>query len=143
MSLRQSLLHQGIAGCAFFSRADTTRAYYRDQAVGVSIWLLGVCPSNAILLQQTIYKHLRRSRLEKILNVFQRIRFQFLRARAAHLPASPSPRNEGLLGQTPSRLLSCGQSWYSRLVKRETSGTGEMGETDDCSRFLELRTLNF
>ena len=61
----------------------------------------GVCLSNAMLLRQTIHRHLRRARLQKILTVFQRIRLRFLRARAAHLPASPSPRNEGLLGQTP------------------------------------------
>jgi hypothetical protein len=33
---------------------------------------LGACPSNAILLRQTICRHLRRSRPEKILNVFPR-----------------------------------------------------------------------
>src|SRR5688572_2962088 len=33
---------------------------------------LGVRPSNAILLRQKICRHLRRSRPEKILNVFQR-----------------------------------------------------------------------
>jgi hypothetical protein len=38
---------------------------------------LEVCPSNAILLRQTICRHLRRSRPEKILNVFQRIRLRF------------------------------------------------------------------
>jgi hypothetical protein len=42
--------------------------------------MLGVCPNNAILLRQTICKHLRRSQPEKILNVFQRIRFRFFRA---------------------------------------------------------------
>ena len=42
--------------------------------------LLGVCPSNAILLRQTICKHLRRSRPEKILTVFQRIRLLLFRA---------------------------------------------------------------
>ena len=41
---------------------------------------LGACPSNAILLRQTICWHLRRSRPEKILNVSQRIRLRFFRA---------------------------------------------------------------
>ena len=41
---------------------------------------LGVCPSNAILLRQMICWHLRRSRPEIILNVFQRIRLRFFRA---------------------------------------------------------------
>jgi hypothetical protein len=40
----------------------------------LSISMLGVCPSNAILLRQTIRKHLRRSRFKTFLNVFQRIR---------------------------------------------------------------------
>jgi hypothetical protein len=40
----------------------------------------GVCPSHAILLRQTICKHLRRSRPETILNVFQRIRLRLFRA---------------------------------------------------------------
>ena len=30
----------------------------------------------------------------------------FFKPAASHLPASPSPRNEGLLGQTPSRVHS-------------------------------------
>ena len=59
------------------------------------------CCTNPFLLRRTIQGHLRRSRLKKILNVFQRIHLLVFRARAAHLPASPSPRNEGLLGQTP------------------------------------------
>jgi hypothetical protein len=41
---------------------------------------LGVCPSNAILLRQTIRRHLRRSRPETILNVFHRIRLRLFRA---------------------------------------------------------------
>ena len=40
----------------------------------------GVCPSNAILLRQTICRHLRRSRPQEILDVFQRIRLRFLGA---------------------------------------------------------------
>jgi hypothetical protein len=44
------------------------------------ILLRGVCPSNAILLRQTICRHLGRSRPEKTLNVFQRIRLRFFRA---------------------------------------------------------------
>jgi hypothetical protein len=63
---------------------------------------LGVCPSNAILLRQTIRTHLRRSRLKKFLNVFQRIRSGFFEPVALHLPAAPMPRDEGVLGQTPS-----------------------------------------
>jgi hypothetical protein len=41
---------------------------------------IGICPSNAVLLRQTICRHLRRSRPETILNVFQRIRLRFFRA---------------------------------------------------------------
>ncbi|BFU96716.1 MAG: hypothetical protein NTNFB02_34380 [Nitrospira sp.] len=41
---------------------------------------LGVCPSNAFLLRQTIREHLRRSRLKNFLNVFQRIRLRIFRA---------------------------------------------------------------
>jgi hypothetical protein len=47
---------------------------------GLSMSMLGVCPSNAILLRQTIRKHLRRSRLKTFLNVFQRIRLRMFRA---------------------------------------------------------------
>ncbi len=41
---------------------------------------LGACPTLTVLLRRTIHDHLRRSRLETILNVFQRIRFRFFRA---------------------------------------------------------------
>jgi len=40
----------------------------------------GVCQSNTILLRQTICGHLRRSRLQEILDVLQRIRLRFLGA---------------------------------------------------------------
>jgi hypothetical protein len=42
--------------------------------------LLGACPTLTVRLRQTIHDHLRRSRPEKILNVFQRIRFRFFQA---------------------------------------------------------------
>ena len=41
---------------------------------------LGACPTLTVRLRQTIHDHLRRSRPEKILNVFQRIRFRFFQA---------------------------------------------------------------
>jgi hypothetical protein len=41
---------------------------------------LGACPTLTVLLWRMICTHLRRSRPEKILNVFQRIRLRFLRA---------------------------------------------------------------
>ena len=41
---------------------------------------LGVCPTLTVLLRRTMCDHLRRSRPEKILNVFQRIRFRFFQA---------------------------------------------------------------
>src|SRR4029077_20711745 len=41
---------------------------------------IGACPALAFLLRRTICDHLRRSRLEKILNVFQRIHLRFFRA---------------------------------------------------------------
>jgi hypothetical protein len=41
---------------------------------------LGVCPTLTFLLRRTICDHLRRSRPEKILNVFQRIRLRFFQA---------------------------------------------------------------
>jgi hypothetical protein len=41
---------------------------------------LGACPTLTVLLRRTIRNHLRRSRLEKILNVFQRIHLRFFRA---------------------------------------------------------------
>jgi hypothetical protein len=41
-------------------------------------WLtLGACPALTVLLRRTIRNHLRRSRPEKILNVFQRIHLRF------------------------------------------------------------------
>src|SRR5687767_8073981 len=100
---------------------------------------LGVCPSHAILLRQTICSHLGRSRPETVpaaspsrrraqtwcdlfvapcaLNyslgkerVLARLgragvigyASGFLEPAASHLPASRFPRNEALLGQTPS-----------------------------------------
>jgi hypothetical protein len=41
---------------------------------------LGACPTLTFLLRRTICSHLRRSRPEKILNVFQRIHLRFFRA---------------------------------------------------------------
>ena len=41
---------------------------------------LGACPTLTFLLRRTIRCHLRRSRSEKILNVFQRIRLRFSQA---------------------------------------------------------------
>ena len=41
---------------------------------------LGACPTLTFLLRRTIRDHLRRSRPEKILNVFQRIHLRFFRA---------------------------------------------------------------
>src|SRR6185436_5827965 len=41
---------------------------------------LGACPILTLLLRRTICDHLRRSRPEKILDVFQRIRLRFFRA---------------------------------------------------------------
>ena len=49
-----------------------------DDRAGSSV--LGACPALTFLLRRTIRDHLRRSRLEKILNVFQRIRLRFFRA---------------------------------------------------------------
>ena len=42
--------------------------------------LLGACPTLTFLLRRTIRDHLRRSRPEKILNVFQRIHLRFFQA---------------------------------------------------------------
>jgi hypothetical protein len=41
---------------------------------------LGACPTSTVLLRRRIRDHLRCSRPEKILNVFQRIRLRFFRA---------------------------------------------------------------
>ncbi len=41
---------------------------------------LGASPTLTVLLRRTIRDHLRRSRPEKILNVFQRIRLRFFQA---------------------------------------------------------------
>jgi hypothetical protein len=42
--------------------------------------VLGACPTLPFLLRRTICSHLRRSRPEKILNVFERIHLRFFRA---------------------------------------------------------------
>jgi len=39
MSLRQSLFHQDFDAAHAFNRVDTRCAYYREQAVELSIWL--------------------------------------------------------------------------------------------------------
>ena len=49
------------------------------QGLGKNIFL-GTCPTLPFLLRRTIRNHLRRSRPEKILNVFQRIHLRFFRA---------------------------------------------------------------
>ena len=69
---------------------------------------LGIRPSHAILLRQMIGWHLRRSRPEKILTVLQQYASGFFEPVAVHLPAAPSPRNEGLLGQTPALMHRAG-----------------------------------
>jgi hypothetical protein len=77
--------HHSRTGCDPGQRRPALRRLSPDirfASVGVRIppEILGVCPSHAILLRQTSCWHLRRSRLEKILNVFQRIRLRFFRA---------------------------------------------------------------
>ena len=54
------------------------------------------------LLRQTIHRHLRRSRLKKSSTFSSEYASGFFEPAASYLPASPSPRNEGLLGQTPA-----------------------------------------
>jgi len=64
----------------------------------------------------------------------------FFRSAASHLPAAPLPRNEGLLRQTPGRMLKKSASGVLKireayLVKRR-SFPGSSGRlTFDVSRF--------
>jgi hypothetical protein len=58
-----------------------------------------------------ICRHLRRSRLAKILNVFREYASSFFEPAASHPPAAPSPRYEGLLGQAPSSMLKTSGSF--------------------------------
>jgi hypothetical protein len=46
----------------------------------VYLGYLGACPTLTILLRRMICNHLRRSRPEKILNVFRRMHLRFFRA---------------------------------------------------------------
>jgi hypothetical protein len=62
---------------------------------------VGTCRTLTVLLWRLIYGHLRRFRLEKFLNVFQRMRLGYSRPAAAQLTVSPSPRDEGKVGQAP------------------------------------------
>jgi hypothetical protein len=50
------------------------------RSVFAGVLLLGACPILTVLLRRTICDHLHRSRPEKILNVFQRIRLRFFQA---------------------------------------------------------------
>jgi hypothetical protein len=50
-------------------------------------------------------QHLRRSRREKISVYSSEYASGFFAPAASHLPAAPFPRNEGLLGQTPTGII--------------------------------------
>ena len=53
---------------------------WRNRFLCVLVWGLGACPTLTFLLRRTICNHLRRSRPEKILNVFRRIHLRFFQA---------------------------------------------------------------
>ena len=72
---------------------------------------LGACPTLTVLLRRTICRHLRRSRPEKLLDVFQRIRLRFFQAcppvvrqtgglasDRTSFASSRTARSDGLLG---------------------------------------------
>jgi hypothetical protein len=65
--------------------------------------MLGAGPTLTFLLRRTIRNHLRRSRLEKILNVLYSSEYAsgFSEPAASHLAAPPSPRHERNVRQAP------------------------------------------
>ena len=78
-----------------------------------------------VLLRRTIRSHLRRSRPEKILNVFQRIHLRFFRALRRSSGAPHSPRHEDNVGQAPANFeghndelleAGCASHWHIDCV---------------------------
>ena len=67
---------------ARFKETENGTGCFSGEFLGrpVMAWGLGACPTLTFLLRRTIRNHLRRSRAEKILNVFHRIHLQFLQA---------------------------------------------------------------
>ena len=65
---------------------------------------LGACPTLTVLLRRMIRTHLRRSRPEKFLNVFQRIHLRLFPACGLRTDVPLSPRHEGNVGQAPRRI---------------------------------------
>jgi len=71
--------------------------------------ILGVCPTVTFLLRRTIRDHLRRSRPEKILTVFQRIHLRFFRACGL-----ASGRTSFASSRRQCRTGSCHSRWAPR-----------------------------
>ncbi len=91
--------------------------------------LLEVCPSNAVLLRQATCRHLRRSRPETILNVFQRIRLRVFHAlrRSSTSSAIASQRRLTRTDSQPTLFMNASpaitaQASAGSYVKRERSG---------------------
>src|SRR5687767_11225149 len=105
---------------------------------------LGVCPSHAILLRQTICSHLGRSRPKTVpaaspsrrraqtwcdlfvapcaLNIFQRIRLWFFRACGLASASISFPRNEGLLRLLDAIVMQLREAFpVRRLLIRDFS----------------------
>ena len=82
---------------------------------------LGACPTLTVLLRRTIRDHLRRSRPEKILNVFQRIHLRFFRACGLASRRTSFACHEGNVGQAPTDSIWVGSrpqagQWVSRAA---------------------------
>jgi hypothetical protein len=86
--------------------------------------LLGACPSNTILLRQTICRHLRRSRPEKILN--SEYASCFFEPAASPLPAAPFLATKDY----SDRLLASGIRTIRRKESNSsTAGSGSIRQT--------------
>jgi hypothetical protein len=84
---------------------------YSDQAGSEGQLAQGACPTLTFLLRRTIRDHLRRSRPEKILNVFQRIRLRFFHACSlasgrTSLASSRTAMSDRLLGKPRSNMIT-------------------------------------
>ena len=110
--------------------------------------LLGACPTLTGLLRRTIRDHLRRSRPEKILTVFQRIHLRFFQACGlasgrTSFASSRTAMSDRLLAGCEKTIVAResfdgSHVWHNRRHSRRIAGRGVRG-----SRFSERRTPNF
>jgi hypothetical protein len=92
--------------------------------------ILGACPTLTFLLRRTICGHLLRSRLEKILNVFQRICLRFFRACGlapghTSFASSRTAMSDRLLDRSIQEHYWCGRGLRGQATRGKRQGVPE------------------